>query len=340
MSFHDREAGAGAEPQAQMQGLARREVLARLGRAGLVLGGAGLLTALGLRSKGRWSGGDAPAVILRREVARDPSRPTAIVAAGGGIAPMVRAAIDALGGIGRFVVAGDVVLLKPNMAWDRPPELGANTHPEIVAEIARLCREAGAARVLVGDVPVHDAERAAARSGIADAARRAGAELVLPDDGGFREAALDGAVLSSWEVFLPALTATKLINVPVVKDHALTRLTAGLKNWYGVLGGTRARLHQAIDASIADLAVAFRPTLTVVDATRVMTKGGPTGGRLEDVRQVGLVAAGTDPVALDAWSAHLLGLDPGTIGYLALAEGRGVGSIAAGLGLETVRAGA
>ena len=340
MSRDERSDGGGAGQAAPAAGLERRVVLTRLAQAGLVLGGAGILTALGLRSKGRWSGSGAPVAIPRYDVAGDPSRPVAVIAAGGAIAPMIRAAVDALGGIGRFVAAGDVVLVKPNMAWDRPPELGANTHPAVVAEVVRLCREAGAARVIVGDVAVHDTARVAVRSGIGEAARAAGAELVLPDEGGFREAALGGSVLSSWEVFRPALTATKIINVPVVKDHALTRLTAGLKNWYGVLGGTRARLHQDIDTSIADLSVAFRPTLTVVDATRVMTKGGPTGGRLEDVRPIGLVAAGTDPVALDAWGARLLGLDPRTIGYLALAEGRGVGSIAGGDGLETVRAGA
>jgi len=340
MSRGERAGDAGRGESVQPAGIERRVVLTRLAQAGLVVGGAGVLAVLGLRSQGRWSGNGAPAAIPRRDIAQDPSRPAAIVAAGGAIAPMVRAAVDALGGIGRFVTADDVVLVKPNMAWDRPPDMGANTHPAVVAEVVRLCRGAGAARVMVGDVSVHDAARVAARSGIADAARSAGAELVLPDDGGFREAALGGSVLSSWEVFRPALTATKIINVPVVKDHALTRLTAGLKNWYGVLGGTRARLHQDIDTSIADLAVAFRPTLTVVDATRVMTKGGPTGGRLEDVRPVGLVAAGTDPVALDAWGARLLGLDPRTIGYLALAEGRGVGSIAGGDALETVRAGA
>lgn len=318
----------------------RRLVLKRLAQAGLVVGGTGALAALGLRSKGRWSGLGGPAVIPRYDVAPDPSRPAAVIAAGGAIGPMIRAAVDALGGIGRFIAAGDVVLIKPNMAWDRPPEMGANTHPAVVAEVVRLCREAGAARVLVGDVGVHDTARVAARSGIADAARGAGAELVLPDDGGFLEASLGGSVLATWEVFRPALTATKIVNVPVVKDHALTRLTAGLKNWYGVLGGTRARLHQDIDTSIADLATAFRPTLTVVDATRVMTKGGPTGGRLEDVRPVGLIAAGTDPLALDAWGARLLGLDPRAVGHLALAEGRGVGSIAAGDALPTVRAGA
>lgn len=317
----------------------RRLVLKRLAQAGLVVAGAGSLAGLGRLSKGRFAAVGAPAEIARRDVPVAPSRPLAVVAGGGAIPAMVRAAIGALGGIGRFVAAGDVVLIKPNMAWDRPPDLGANTHPAVVAELVRVCREAGAARVIVGDVPVHDAVRVAARSGIAEAARATGAELALPDGTGFREAALNGSVLATWEVFEPALTATRIINVPVVKDHALTALTCGLKNWYGVLGGTRARLHQDIHVSIADLAVAFRPTLTVVDATRVMTRGGPTGGRLEDVRPVGLVAAGTDPVALDAWGARQLSLDPRQIGYLALAEGRGVGSIAAGESLEVVRAG-
>ncbi len=322
------------------QDLPRRLVLKRLAQAGLVVAGAGGLAAVGRLSTGRFAGAGAPAAIPRRDVPPASSKPPAIVAAGAAIPVMVRSAIDALGGVGRFVSPGDVVLVKPNMAWDRPPELGANTNPEVVAAVVRLCLGAGATRVIVGDVPVHDAARVAERSGIADAVRRAGAELALPDGTGFREAALNGSVLATWEVFEPALTATRIINVPVVKDHALTALTCGLKNWYGVLGGTRARLHQDIHASIADLAVAFRATLTVVDATRVMTRGGPTGGRLEDVRPVGLVAAGTDPIALDAWGAKQLSLDPRQIGYLALAEGRGVGSIAAGESLEVIRAGA
>jgi uncharacterized protein (DUF362 family) len=163
----------------------------------------------------------------------------------------------------------------------------------------------------------------------------------VPPGAGFVLAAIGGTVLDSWEVFAPVLSADRLINVPVVKDHALTRLTCGLKNGYGLLGGTRARLHQQIAASIADLSAAFRPTLTVVDATRVMFRGGPTGGRLDDVRQVGAVAAGTDPVALDAWGATLLGLDPREISHVAQCELRGLGSIDAGTRrVEEIRAGA
>ncbi len=228
---------------------------------------------------------------------------------------------------------GETVLLKPNMGWDRTVAQGANTHPAVVAEVARLCFEAKAGRVLITDVPVHDAARSAERSGIRSAALATGATLVLPAQADFIRVALDGAVLDSWEVISPVLEADRVINLPVVKDHALTRLTCGLKNWYGLLGGTRARLHQEIHQSIADLAAAMRPTLTVVDATRVMLRGGPTGGRLEDVVAMNALAAGTDPVACDAWGAGLLELDPAEIPFLVIAQGRGLGSIRAGTGL-------
>ena len=85
----------------------------------------------------------------------------------------------------RFVKRGETVLVKPNMAWDRTPEQGANTHPEVVAEVVRLCRAAGARRVIVADNPVHDAERVAERSGIRAAVAAAGGELVLPGASGF-----------------------------------------------------------------------------------------------------------------------------------------------------------
>lgn len=322
-------------------GRPRREFLRRLGQAGIVIGAAGAAGALGLVSPGRWRAEKVAKAPPDRRVPDLAGKPPLAVARGGDIGSMVRATVDAVGGISRFVRPGETVLVKPNMAWDRTVEQGANTHPEVVAEVVRLCLEARAARVVVADVPVHDAARVAERSGIAAAARRAGAEVAIPPGAGFVLAAIGGSVLDSWEVFAPVLAADRLINVPVVKDHALTRLTCGLKNGYGLLGGTRARLHQQIAASIADLAAAFRPTLTVVDATRVMFRGGPTGGRLDDVRQVGAIAAGTDPVALDAWGAVLLGLDPREVPHVAQAERRGLGSIEAGIGrVEEIRAGA
>jgi len=305
----------------------RRLVLRRLGQASLVLGGSGVAAWLGLTSRGRWTDSQEIASIPRRTVPPDPNYPKAITARGGDVAARVQAAVDRVGGIARFVQPGDTVLVKPNMAWDRTPEQGANTSPEVVGEVVRLCREARAGKVIVADVPVHDAARTAVHSGIQEAARANGAEFLIPPDAGFTRAALDGTVLDRWEVFEPALQVDRLINVPVVKDHGLSRLTCGMKNLYGLLGGTRGRLHQNIHESIADLAAAFLPTLTVVDATRVMLRGGPQGGRPDDLLPVGAVAAGTDPVALDAWGATLLGVDPREVGHIVLAERRGLGMI-------------
>ena len=310
----------------------RRLVLTRLGQAGAVLGASGALAALGLFYPGRFRG-RAPARGLRDlRVGDEPGRPPLVVARGGDPASRVRAAVAALGGMERFVKRGEAVLVKPNMAWDRAPEQGANTHPDVVAEVVRLCRAAGARRVVVADNPVHDAERVAARSGVRAAVAAAGGDLVLPGASGFERATLGGSVLATWEVLSVVFEADRLVNVPVVKHHSLSRLTCGLKNHLGLLGGTRGRLHQEIHPALVDLAASFRPTLTVVDATRVMRRNGPTGGRLEDLAAVNAVAAGTDAVACDAWAARLLGLDPVDVGHLVQAEGRGLGSLAAGSG--------
>jgi uncharacterized protein (DUF362 family) len=303
----------------------RRDVLRRLAQAGIVLGASGIVAALGLLSPGRWSAARRAVTLPDRTVPADPSLPVGAVARGGDTATRVRAAVDAVGGIERFVRPGDRVLLKPNMSWDRRPAQGANTDPEVVAEVVRMCREAGAGSVVAADHPVNDPKRTVSRSGIGAAVREAGGEVIVPPDAGFRKILLGGAVLEQWEVLETALEADRVINLPVVKNHSSSRMTCGLKNWYGFLGGTRARLHQRLHESIADLGAAFRPTLTIVDATRVMVRGGPTGGRLDYVRDEGAIAAGTDAVALDAWAATMLDLAPSDVRYITLAEGRGLG---------------
>jgi uncharacterized protein (DUF362 family) len=319
----------------------RRLVLRRLGQAGAALCATSVLAALGLRGRGRFGRGPASRSVRDHRVPPDATWPPLVVAHGGDYARATRAALDAVGGIHRFVRPGETVLVKPNMAWDRAPEQGANTHPEVVAEIVRQCRAAGARRVVVTDNPVHDAERVAARSGLGEAVRRAGGELLLPADSGFERCALDGAVLASWDVLSVLLAADRLVNVPVVKHHSLSGLTCGLKNHMGLLGGQRGRLHQEIHTAVVDLASAFRPTLTVVDATRVMLRNGPTGGRLEDVKRLDAVAAAVDPVAADAWAARQIGLDPRQLAQLVQAEGRGLGRVDAGAGpVPEVRANA
>jgi uncharacterized protein (DUF362 family) len=262
-------------------------------------------------------------------VATDAALPQmAIVQGGEDPALLARRALQELGGIRRFVSRGEVVVVKPNIGWDRTPELAANTNPAVVAEVARQCLEAGAKRVIVSDVSCNDARRCFQRSGIAAAAREAGAEVVLPDPARFKEVNLGGEVLQSWPVLDTFLNADKVINIPIAKHHSLSGATLGMKNWYGILGGPRHQLHQRINESLADLADFMRPTLTIIDCYRVLMNNGPTGGDPQDVALKKTVLAGTDPVALDAWAAKAYwNLDSRSLPYLKMAAARGLGTV-------------
>ena len=243
-------------------------------------------------------------------------------------AHLVQRALDDLGGMPRFISRQDVVVIKPNIAWDRTPEQAANTNPDLVAEVVRQCWQAGAKRVIVTDVSCNEPRRCFQRSGIQAAARAEGAEVILPDPERFREVDLGGVVLKSWPVFSPFLEADKILNLPIAKHHNLTGATLGMKNWYGILGGQRNRLHQQIHQSLADLAGFMLPTLTIMDCYRVLLRNGPTGGNLEDVAIKKTVVAGTDPVALDAYVAKAYwNLDPEQLPYLQMAATRGLGTV-------------
>jgi len=226
----------------------------------------------------------------------------------------------------RFVARGETVVLKPNVAWDRLPEQAATTNPDVVAEMVRLCLAAGAGSVIVADVTCNDAEACFDRSGIAAAARAAGAEVVLPQARYFKKIDLKGRTLGEWPVLEPFLDADKLINIPIAKHHSLTGVTLGMKNWYGLIGGDRSRLHQLVNESIVDLTAFAKPTLTVLDANRVLMRSGPTGGSLADVEQKNTVVASIDPVALDAYAAKAWwNLDVPQLRFLQIAVERGVG---------------
>ncbi len=304
----------------------RRAAIKRLACAGGI-GAAAVAGGLFLsRRSRRPEDRKAPATRRAIAIAPDPSLPEICVARGDDPRAITRAAVDALGGMRRFVSPGETVLIKPNIGWDREPEQAANTNPEVIAELARLCRDAGAARVLVTDVSCNEPQRCFQRSGIAAAAGAEGAVVVLPEQRLFRDADVGGETIARWPVLEPFLTADKVINVPVAKHHSLTGVTLGMKNWYGILGGLRQRLHQRIDESVVDLAAFMRPALTVIDAYRVLARNGPTGGNVEDVVLSQTVIAGTDPVALDACAARTFWkLDAAAMPYLAIAGRRGLG---------------
>ena len=306
----------------------RRELLINLLRLG---GLSAAATALGFWLNSRSQRPEEPAAnSLKRQftVPPDSSLPEMVVTRAGEPRQLVERAIQELGGIRRFISRGDVVVIKPNIAWDRTPAQAANTNPEIVAAMVRLCREAGAKSVVVTDVSINDPRRCFERSGIAAAALAEGAQIILPEDRKFREVDLHGEVLRSWPVFEPFLAADKMINIPVAKHHSLTGATLGMKNWYGILGGQRQRLHQRIHESLADLADFMRPTLTLIDAYRVLRRNGPGGGNPGDVTLEKTVIAGTDPVALDAYAAKAYwNLDSVTLRFLKLASDRGLGNM-------------
>jgi uncharacterized protein (DUF362 family) len=255
-------------------------------------------------------------------------RPLA-VAAGPDPAALVREAVGKLGGMGQFVTAGDRVVVKPNIGWDRTPAEAANTHPEVVAEVCRLARAAGAKTVRVFDKTCNDERRTYERSGIRQAVKALGDDAIRLEhvrDERFEVTEIPGAVaLTRWPLYRPALKADVLINVPVVKHHGLTGLTISMKNLMGIMGGNRGRIHQGIDENLVDLNLAVRSHLVVVDATRILLRNGPQGGGTQGVRIANRLAATTDVVAADAWGAREFGADPKRIGHIRKAAERGLG---------------
>ncbi len=255
------------------------------------------------------------------------------VAVGRGDEARVRlvAALDVMGGLAHYVKPGDIVLVKPNVAFDRAPNLGATSNPQIVEELVRMllvdCR---AQEVRVADNPIESPADCFAKSGVRLAAERGGGRVYLPDSNAFRVLSTPGAkLIASWPIFQRPLTnVDKVIGIAPVKDHNLCHASMGIKNWYGLLGGRRNQFHQDIHEIVSDLSMMMRPTLTILDGGSVLMKNGPTGGDPSNVKPGNTVAVGVDPVALDAWVfEHLLERGRDYPRYLELAQKKGTGTI-------------
>ena len=256
-------------------------------------------------------------------------RPVLAVAEGADYGRITRRAIDALGGMRRFVKPGQTVVVKPNMGWDRNAEQGANTHPLVVKAVVEECLKAGAKKVKVFDRSCNDERRCYVNSGIEPALRgMKGVEVKYIANERFRKVSIvNGVTLKEWELYDEALNADVFINVPVAKHHGLTRLTLGLKNVMGVMGGNRGSIHKKIDGALADINSVLKSHLVVIDATRVLTAHGPQGGDLRDVKVLNKVIAGTDIVAADAYATTLFGLKPADIAVTVTAYKRGLGEM-------------
>lgn len=241
---------------------------------------------------------------------------------------MVRKAVDLLGGMKNFVSKGDIVVVKPNIGWDRKPWQAANTNPEIVSEVVKMCYEAGAKKVKVFDRSCNTAQRCYESSGIKKAASQAGAEVSYTLDPLFKETRLpQGVLLKSWAVYKPAMECDVLINIPIAKHHGLSRLTLGMKNLMGVLGGDRGIIHQNIDEKLVDVANFIKPKLTILDAYRILTDNGPTGGNPKDVKLTKTIIAGKNIASVDAYGTTLFGLKPADLPCIVLGNKFGLGEI-------------
>lgn len=280
----------------------------------------GALWAAGTMVLGRFTGPPSAA-----------AAPADLAAVKGEAGAAARRAVELLGGMSRFVGKGQKVVVKPNIGWDRTPEQAANTNPEVVGAVVRMALEAGAGEVLVFDRTCNDPRLCYRRSGIQGAVegiddRRV--KLFHPDRRKYVELAIPGGKsLDRWPFYEAAAEADAYINVPVAKHHSLSGLTMGLKNIMGIIGGNRGQIHSGFDDKIVDLNLARPSTLTVLDATRILTAHGPQGGRLEDVKKIDTVVAGEDIVAVDAYATRFFGLEPGDIDHVVRAAERGLGTM-------------
>lgn len=271
-------------------------------------------------------GGSAP-----RASAPAPSGDQAYLAVARGADPaaITEAALKAVGGIERFVKPGQQVILKPNICVDyHTAEYAATTNPDVVATLVKLCLGAGAKRVRVLDMPFGGTpDSAYAISGIGEAVKNAGGEMEIMSPVKFIQTAIpDGKDLKTWEIYRDALEADVLIDVPIAKHHSLARLTLGGKNLLGLVTKPN-QIHQNLGQRIADLISVIRPTLTVVDAYRILTAHGPTGGSLNDVKAAHTVIVSHDIVAADAYAATLFNLTGADIGFVKAAAAMGLGTL-------------
>ena len=310
--------------------LDRRDFLRNMALAGASV------ACLDLAGCGKEGGGDTAGEAAGYAMKGRFEKDVGLAVARGGDDPagLVKAAMDAVGGMQRFVKTGDVVVVKPNIGWNRTPEQAANTNPYVVEAVVEMCVAAGAEKVKVFDSPCNPAGRTYKMSGIEEAAKRAGAEVLFMDERKFKDVSISGGVdLKSWNMYTEAFETDVLINVPILKHHSMARVTIGMKNLMGLLGGNRSAIHPGFDQKLADVNTVLVPHLTVVDAFRVLKAHGPNSGTPDDVDMTRQVIVGTDPVAVDSYSTELFGRVTGQeltgtdIGYIRIGHEMGLGEI-------------
>jgi len=249
-------------------------------------------------------------------------------------AAATKKALEALGGISRFVKKGQRVVLKPNMSFARTSDFSATTHPLVVVTVAQACMEAGAQQVLVLDHTLQRAELCLERTGIRDACKSISGVhvLALQERKFFGEMKItQGKVLERVEVIKEILDGYVLINIPVAKSHSATGVSLGMKGLMGLIWDRESFHSQVnINQAIADLGTVIKPHLTILDATRALASGGPGGPG--EVKKPNLIVAGTDPIAGDSYGVSVVpwyekNFKGRQVEHVLIAHQRGLGKI-------------
>ena len=308
--------------------LDRRNFIIRTAKAGAAIAAVGVGSAMLYDKDGPASGDGKKLVTLPDFSAAPKDGKTISIVKGSDRIKTVNKAIDLLGGIERFVQKGDVVVIKPNVAFASPAFLGATAHPQLISEVVRLCyARGGAKQVIVMDNPINDPASCFTISGIGKAATQAGAKVILPEDKFFENATVQGGrLIKNWPIFYgPLAKANKLIGISPVKDHHRSGASMSMKNFYGLMGGRRNIFHQDIHTIITEIAMLFKPTLVILDGTSSMMHNGPTGGSVSDLRDTNTLIASCDMVAADAFGCGLLDMKISDLAYIRMAEQAGCG---------------
>ncbi|NOX90391.1 MAG: DUF362 domain-containing protein [Calditrichaeota bacterium] len=237
---------------------------------------------------------------------------------------LLKRALQEFGGLKRFIKKGDVVVIKPNIGWDRPPELAANTNPQLVAALVKACKEAGAKKVKIFDRTCNNPQRCYRNSQIQKWAEKAGAKVEHVRPNRFKKIAIGGRVVKEWLIYRDYLEADKVINVPIAKHHSLSLVTLGLKNLMGVMGDNRGLIHNNFAEKLTDIDRKILPTLTIIDAYRILTANGPVGGNPKDVKLTKTLIISDCTVSADNLALSLFGLKSEDVPHIKMAYEKGL----------------
>ncbi|MGM9521183.1 MAG: DUF362 domain-containing protein [Oscillospiraceae bacterium] len=235
----------------------------------------------------------------------------------------------------RLGVAGDIrpgmrILIKPNLLYAKRPEFAVTTHYSLIAAVIRALRELGAENITVADSSggLYNAEHMNAVYSSCGL-KRPGIEEYLNHDFTFAARhTQEGFAVKSFNLITPVLNADYIINLPKLKTHAMTTVSAGVKNLFGTIPGLqKPDMHcrfpelPAFARMLCELALTVKPDVTIIDAVDSMEGNGPGGGT---VKHTGITLSSRDVFALDAAAVGFMGLEPLRIPHLMAARDMGL----------------